>query len=75
MFLWKIVYPIFWKSAFFHLETLEKILLSRNVLKEDAESLAEIFANNSLDGVYSHGANRFPRLIEYMDKGEKLCLM
>lgn len=51
-------------------ETLEKILLSRNVLKEDAESLAEIFANNSLDGVYSHGANRFPRLIEYMDKGE-----
>lgn len=51
-------------------DTLEKILLSRNVLKEDARSLAEIFANNSLDGVYSHGANRFPRLIEYMDKGE-----
>ena len=26
--------------------------------------------HNSLDGVYSHGVNRFPRVVEYLDKGE-----
>jgi 3-dehydro-L-gulonate 2-dehydrogenase len=31
-----------------------------NVVK--AEKCAEIFAVNSLEGVYSHGANRFPGL-------------
>lgn len=31
---------------------------------------AEIFARNSLVGVPSHGLNRFPRVIEYLQKGE-----
>ena len=51
-------------------KTLEKILLSRDLATSDAKDLATIFATNSLDGVYSHGANRFPRLIDYIDKGE-----
>lgn len=30
---------------------------------------ADIFTNNSIDGVYTHGVNRFPRFIEYIQKG------
>ena len=39
--------------------------------QEQAHHFAEIFAGNSLDGVYSHGMNRFPRYLSDMDKG--LC--
>lgn len=46
----------------------ERILLSRNVAPEIARAAAENFAQNSLDGVYSHGVNRFPRVISYLDK-------
>ena len=31
---------------------------------------AGIFAEKSLAGVYAHGLNRFPRVIEYLKKGE-----
>ena len=34
-----------------------------------ADSCARIFAGNSLDGIYSHGINRFPRFIEYIRRG------
>lgn len=37
---------------------------------ERAADAAEIFAQNSLAGVFSHGLNRFPRVIEYLRKGE-----
>jgi 3-dehydro-L-gulonate 2-dehydrogenase len=30
---------------------------------------AELFAQNSLDGIYTHGLNRFPRTIDYIKKG------
>ena len=49
-------------------ETFEKILRSRDVAPEIAAAAAENFAQNSLDGVYSHGVNRFPRVISYLDK-------
>lgn len=39
--------------------------------EETARHFAEIFAGNSLDGVYSHGMNRFPRYLADMDSG--LC--
>lgn len=39
--------------------------------EETARHFAEIFAGNSLDGVYSHGMNRFPRYLSDMDSG--LC--
>ena len=36
---------------------------------DDAEKCADIFTQNSLDGVYSHGVNRFPRFIDFLKKG------
>ncbi|MBU5294127.1 3-dehydro-L-gulonate 2-dehydrogenase [Anaerosalibacter bizertensis] len=47
----------------------ERILIKKGLNKEDAYESAKLFAENSLDGVYSHGVNRFPRVIEYIDKG------
>ena len=47
-----------------------RVLESRGFSAEDARSAGEIFAQNSLAGVYSHGLNRFPRVVEYLDKGE-----
>ena len=47
-----------------------RVLESRGFNAEDARSAGEIFAQNSLAGVYSHGLNRFPRVVEYLDKGE-----
>ena len=45
--------------------------LARYLPQEKAHHFAEIFAGNSLDGVYSHGMNRFPRYLGDMDAG--LC--
>ena len=42
------------------------ILISFNFSAEDAKICAEIFTQNSVDGVYSHGVNRFPRFIDYI---------
>lgn len=36
---------------------------------ERAEICAAIFADNSLEGIYSHGINRFPRFIRYIRNG------
>lgn len=44
-------------------------LTKRGVDKEDADIAAHLLADNSLDGVYSHGVNRFPRVISYIEKG------
>lgn len=52
------------------LKTFEEILESRGLSKQNANAAAIVFASNSLDGVYSHGANRFPRVVSYLDKGE-----
>lgn len=46
----------------------EQILLNLNFEWSKAERCAEIFATNSLEGVYSHGVNRFPRFVEYIQK-------
>ena len=47
----------------------ENILTKKGFSKANAEQLATVFTNNSVDGVYTHGVNRFPRFIEYMQKG------
>lgn len=44
-------------------------LIKHGVDNEIALRAAGIFADNTLDGVYSHGINRFPRIIMYIDKG------
>ena len=46
-----------------------RVLAARGFSAEDAQAAAEIFAQNSLAGVYSHGLNRFPRLVSYLEKG------
>ena len=51
------------------LEMLEHILLNHGVSPENAYLAAENYAQNSLDGVYSHGVNRFPRTVDYLDRG------
>lgn len=48
---------------------LKRILLKKGFSQERAEASAKMFADTSLDGVYSHGYQRFPRVIEYIDKG------
>lgn len=47
----------------------ERVLLKKGFSQERAETSAKMFADTSLDGVYSHGYQRFPRVIEYIDKG------
>lgn len=45
-------------------------VLSKYGFKKDKALLcAEIFTSNSVDGVYTHGVNRFPRFIQYIQKG------
>ena len=47
-----------------------RVLEKRGFNHEDAENAAVIFAQNSLAGVFSHGLNRFPRVVSYLEKGE-----
>lgn len=49
--------------------TLKKILLRHQFSEEKAEECATIFTNNSMDGIYTHGINRFPRFLAYIQKG------
>lgn len=48
---------------------LQKLIDHNATDMEIAEECAAIMTENSINGVYSHGVNRFPRLISYIDKG------
>ncbi|MFP4619075.1 MAG: 3-dehydro-L-gulonate 2-dehydrogenase [Spirochaetaceae bacterium] len=50
-------------------EKFQQILLKNNFSDERAAECARIFAENSLDGIYSHGVNRFSRFIDFVEKG------
>ncbi len=41
----------------------ERVLLKYDFTPSKARECARVFTENSLEGVYSHGANRFPRFI------------
>lgn len=47
----------------------KRVLLSLNFTEEKAELCAAIFAENSRDGVYTHGLNRFPVFVEFVKEG------
>jgi len=47
----------------------KRILLTLNFAEQKAERLATAFAENSRDGVYTHGLNRFPSFVEYVNAG------
>ncbi len=46
-----------------------QVLIKMGFNAELAMENAKLFAENSLDGIYTHGLNRFPRTIDYIKKG------
>lgn len=50
-------------------ETFKTKLMDRGYDQIRATQAANNFVESSLDGMYSHGVNRFPRAIEYIDRG------
>ena len=46
-----------------------RILFTRGFTENKALQCAQIFTNNSVDGVYSHGVNRFATFIKMVDGG------
>lgn len=46
-----------------------RVLTKNSVDTSIAEECAIVFTNNSVDGVYSHGVNRFPKFIGMLKKG------
>ena len=51
------------------IDCLHQSLIKHTFSDTDAITLAKIFAETSLEGVYTHGINRFPRFIQYVRKG------
>lgn len=47
----------------------KRVLISRGFKQEAAEIGASIIADNSRDGVNSHGLNRFPNIVKSIDEG------
>lgn len=52
------------------LAEFERVLKKYGFSADRAHDAAEIFAQNSLAGVFSHGLNRFPVAVDYLKKGE-----
>lgn len=50
-------------------QTLRQILLNKGFEQERAQLCARLFARASLDGVASHGLNRFPQFLEMIAQG------
>lgn len=46
-----------------------EILLKNGFSQDKAEHCARIFTENSLDGVYTHGLNRFPTFVSMIQEG------
>lgn len=46
-----------------------RVLLKQDFDAEKAAHCATIFAENSRDGVYTHGLNRFPTFVDYIQQG------
>lgn len=45
------------------------ILLRYGFANETAQQCAYVFTSNSIDGIYTHGVNRFSKFIEYVKNG------
>lgn len=50
-------------------ETTARAFERAGLAPEKARACAEVHAESSRDGVYSHGLNRVPRFVEYLRKG------
>lgn len=51
------------------LECFRSTLINIGFEESKALDCATIFATNSLEGIYTHGVNRFPRFVEYVRAG------
>jgi 3-dehydro-L-gulonate 2-dehydrogenase len=45
-----------------------KILVREGMKDDNATTCAKVFTQNSVDGVYTHGVNRFPRFVQYIQE-------
>jgi 3-dehydro-L-gulonate 2-dehydrogenase len=45
------------------------ILIKAGFSNDKASQCATIFTDNSIDGIYTHGVNRFPRFVKYVMEG------
>lgn len=50
-------------------QEFRRVLLKAGFTPDRADQLADVFTQNSLDGVASHGWNRFPDLIKQIERG------
>jgi 3-dehydro-L-gulonate 2-dehydrogenase len=50
-------------------ERFASILLDLGFTNERAHECAKIFTDNSVDGIYTHGVNRFPVFVQYVKAG------
>src|SRR5688572_22534209 len=61
------------ETIFVQPDTMRKvfydILVKRNLPEQKAQTCANVFTENSLDGVLSHGVNRFHRFVSLIEKG------
>jgi 3-dehydro-L-gulonate 2-dehydrogenase len=51
------------------LNEFQRTLISRGFAEDKALQCGEIFTNNSVDGVYTHGVNRFANFVKMVDDG------
>jgi 3-dehydro-L-gulonate 2-dehydrogenase len=58
-----LIHPSEMKTVF------EQKLLKYGISPAKAAHCAEIFTDNTVDGISTHGVNRFPRFINYIEKG------
>lgn len=47
----------------------KRVLIKKGCDEATADLSAQLMTETSCDGVYSHGVNRFARVVEYIDKG------
>ena len=50
-------------------QRFETILDELGFTKEKSKVIAEVFTANSVDGIYTHGVNRFPAFVNYVKLG------
>ena len=50
-------------------DVLYKLFVKYKFTEEKARLLAKVHTESTLDGVHSHGINRLPLFIDYVEKG------
>ncbi|HEV7330969.1 MAG TPA: 3-dehydro-L-gulonate 2-dehydrogenase [Flavisolibacter sp.] len=50
-------------------QTFFSVLSHIGITEEKARACAAVFTTNSVDGVYTHGVNRFPVFVQYVQEG------